>query len=600
MSQQIIFALILAGTLVLFISEKVRIDLAAMLALLALALTGILTPAEALSGFASEPAIIVAAVFVISAALNATGLTERMGNLIARAAGGSEWRATLVVMPAVAAMAALSHHLMITAMMLPILIRFGRENQLSPSRLLMPMSLAASLGTTLTLFSAPAFLLMNQLLIRGGEPRLDVFAITPIGAALIAIAVLYMLASRWMLPKHSAQSDRSEYLQLDRYYTELVVVQNSRWAGKPLVELTEHFKERLSVAEWLRNGVRQRHAANEAILQAGDVLLVNASPDEIASMADEPGLELHAVAKYGDAAEEGDAEREEQQLVQVVVAPQSRFIGRTIAGIDFLKRLRVVVVGVWRQQGWMHEEMSQLELKEGDILVLRGTSRTFSELAMDRGFLMLVPFAARQRRRHRAALAASIVAAVIVASATGVTPVHIAFLAGAVALVLFGCVRIEQAYREIDVRIFVMIAGVIPLGLAMEKTGTAAALAAQLQQVTMNWESISILLALFWSAAIVTQVLSDSATVVLLGPISFALATALNLPPQPFLVCTALGAVAAFLTPIGHHGNLLILNPGQYTFGDFLRIGIPLTVLISLITVWMAQWLWLGGQLLPF
>jgi di/tricarboxylate transporter len=185
-------------------------------------------------------------------------------------------------------------------------------------------------------------------------------------------------------------------------------------------------------------------------------------------------------------------------------------------------------------------------------------------------------------------------------AASGILPAHIAFLAGAVALILCGCVGIEEAYREIDVRIFVMIAGVIPLGLAMEKTGTAALFASQLHALTGGWTPLAVLLTLYWSAGLVTQVLSDAATVVLLGPISLALALALGLPPQPFIVCTALGAVTAFLTPIGHHGNLLILNPGQYTFGDFLRVGVPLTVLISLVSAWFARWLWLGGPLLPF
>lgn len=600
MNPHITFAVILIGTLTLFISERVRIDVAAMLALLALALTGILTPSEALSGFSSEPAIIVAAVFVISAALNATGLVERLGGLIASAAGGSEARAILVVMPAVAALAALSHHLMITAMMLPILMQFAREKQFSPSRLLMPMSLAASLGTTLTLFSAPAFLLMNQLLARGDRPRLDVFAITPVGAALIVLAVLYMLASRWVLPKRAGQTDQNEYLQLDRYHSEVIVTENSKWSGRPLADLTAHFKDRLSVVEWLRGGTPQPQASTDALLEVGDVLLVRASPDEIASMAHEPGLELHAVVQYGEASEKDTTDKDETQFVQVVVAPRSRFVGRTIAEIDFLKRLHVVVVGLWRRHGWLHQEVSQMHLEEGDLLVLRGKDRTFSELAVDRGFLMLVPFSAKQRRRHRATLALFLIAAVIAASATGAVPVHIAFLAGAVALVVSGCVSVEQAYREIDVRIFVMIAGVIPLGLAMEKTGTAALLASQLQQLVTTWPSLAVLLALFWFAALVTQVLSDSATVVLLGPISFALAVALKLPPEPFLVCTAMGAVAAFLTPIGHHGNLLILNPGQYTFADFLRIGIPLTILISVVCAWMSQWLWLGGKLLPF
>ncbi len=591
-SEQIVFLLIVAVTLMLFIGERIRIDVAAMLTLLALAVTGILTPAQALSGFASEPAIIVAAVFVISAALNATGVTERIGALIARAAGAREWRAILVVMPAVAALAAFSHHLMITAMMLPIMMRLAREQKLSPSRLLMPMSLAASLGTTLTIFSAPAFLLANHLLRTSGQAELGIFGITPIGAALVLLAIIYMSLSRWLLPRRLARAEETEYLRLDRYNTELIIEEGSRWIGRPLAEFNLHFQRRLEVVEWLRQGVPQRNAGRDAELKLGDVLIVRASPEEIASVDAEPGLALHAVKKYGE-------DKDAHQLVQVVVAPHSQFVGETIGSADFRRTMGVVVVGMWRRQGWIREELSQIRLSEGDLLVLRGTPDRFAELAGHHGFLMMVPFTASPRRRQRAALALVIVAAVVAAAATGVVPAQMAFLSGAVALVITGCVSVEQAYREIDVRIFVMIAGVIPLGLAMEQTGTAAMLAEHLQVVTSNWHPLAVMLALFWTAALVTQILSDAATVVLLGPISLALALALGLPPQPFIVCTALGAVAAFLTPIGHHGNLLILNPGQYTFGDFLRVGIPLTIGISLVSVWMSQWLWLGGPLIP-
>ena len=596
---QVVFLAILAGTLALFISERLRIDVAAMIALLALSFTGILTPAEALSGFASEPAIIVAAVFVISAGLNATGVTERIGTLIARAAGGSELRAIVVIMPAVAALAAFSHHLMITAMMLPIVMRLARDQQIPASRLLMPMSLAASLGTTLTLFSAPAFLLANNLLERQHEPGLGIFSITPIGAALVILGVLYMSFGRWLLPRRGARTEETDYLRLDRYYTELIVEPESPWIGKPLAEFTARFKDRISVVEWLRNGARHRRTGPDATLQAGDVLMVRASPEEIASIKDEPGLELHAIAKYGEAsakeAREAGAPADEPQLVQVVVAPHSPFVGRTIGRIDFLRTLGVVVVGLWRKEGWQREELSQIRLREGDLLVLWGEPRRFAELAQHRGFLMMVPFEAQGRRRHRAAAAVAISIAVVIAAATNVVPTQIAFLAGAVAMVVAGCVAADQAYSEIDVRIFVMIAGVIPLGAAMEKTGTAKLLADHLQQITQGWSPFAVLLTMFWAAALLTQILSDAATVVLLGPIGLALALALGMPPQPFVVCTALGAVVAFLTPIGHHGNLLILNPGQYRFSDFLRVGVPLTILISLVSAWLAEWLWLGG-----
>jgi di/tricarboxylate transporter len=599
--QQILFLVILSGALVLFISGKLRVDVTAMLTLMALTLTGILDGKEALSGFSSEPAIIVAAVFVLSAGLAATGVTDRIGALIGKAAGGSEWRAIAITIPAVAALAAFSHHLMVTAMMLPIMLRLARDKSIPASRLLMPMSLAASLGTTLTLFSAPAFLLAADLLERNGGEGLHVFSITPIGVALVLLGLVYMLLGRWVLPRRTGTGGETDYLRLDHYYTELLIEEASPWVGKPYAEFQKAFAERLTVVDWLRQGMRRRRRAGDQPLLAGDVLLVRTSPDEIASIKDEPGVALHSVAKYGESrSEDGKSELlGEEQIVQAVVAPDSEFLGRTVGEIDFVRTLGVVVVGLWRRDGWLRDEVSQVVLREGDLLVLWGRQQTLSELAAHRGFLMLMPFTAAGRQRSRAPLALGIMAASIIAAATEVLPAQIAFLAGAVAMVLTRCVDIEDAYRNVEVRIFVMIAGVIPLGVAMQKTGTAQLFADQLLRFAADWPALTVLLVMFWAAALLTQILSDAATTVLLAPVAFSVATALGLPPEPFVVCTALGAVASFLTPIGHHGNLLILNPGQYTFGDFLRIGVPLTVLISVVCAWMARWLWLDGPLLP-
>ena len=557
--QQIVFLVILGTALALFISGRLRVDVVAMLTLLALALTGILDARQALAGFSSEPAIIVAAVFVLSAGLQSTGITDRIGAWIGRTAGGSEWRTIAVVMPATALLAAFSHHVMVTAMMLPILMRLAREQKLAASRLLMPMSLAASLGTTLTLFSAPAFLLAGDLLKRADGTGLGIFTITPIGLVLVALGTAYMLLGRWLLPRRMGEAQANDYLRLDRYYTELLVERDSPWIGRTREEF------------------------------------------EIASIRNEPGLVLHAVAKYGDKPRD-DRQAEllgEEQLVQAMVAPNSEFIGRSVADIDFLRTLGVVVVGLWRREGWLHGELSEIRLEEGDLLVLWGRQHEFGQLGSHHGFLMLMPFEGRRRSRRRAPLALGIMAATVTAAATQLLTPQIAFLTGAVAMVLARCVDIEEAYSRIDVRIYVMIAGVIPLGIAMEQTGTARLVAELLLVHATHWPVFTLLLVMFATAAVLTQILSDAATTVLLAPIALALAQGLGLPPAPFVVCTAIGAVASFLTPIGHHGNLLILNPGQYTFGDFLRVGAPLTLAIALATAWMARWLWLGGPLLP-
>jgi len=595
--QQIVFLLILAGTLYLFVSERLRIDVTAMLTLLALVVTGILDSKQALSGFASEPAIIVAAVFVISGGLGATGITEQIGQWVGRAAGKGETRAIAVVMPVVAAMSSFTHHVMVTAMMLPIVTRFAKSRGLSASRLLMPMSFGASLGTTLTLVSAPAFLLANNLIQRTGAESLGIFSITPIGITLVVMGVAYMLLARWLLPKHDSDHGEDDYLRLDRYRTELLVVEGSRWSTRPLSELQKALGDKFRLMGWVRDGQPRDDLGGSSSLLSGDVLLVEASADALASLHDDQGLDLNAIARFGNTAAkagEGDA-----QLVQAVLAPGSEFIGYSVRDLNFARRFNAVIVGLWRRGGEHASRLADSRLREGDLLVLWGRPSRFAELAAHHGFLMLVPFAGEAKRRVRAPLALVILLATVILAGSELLPATLAFLLGAVAMVATRCVDIEQAYRGIDVRIFVMIAGVIPLGIAMEQTGTAQLFAHGLLQVVAGWPPLAVLLVMFAVAGLLTQILSDAATTVLLGPIAVELAQSLGLPPTPFVVCTALGAVVAFLTPIGHHGNLLILGPGRYRFGDFVRIGLPLTVMAALVSAWMSRWLWLGGPLLP-
>jgi di/tricarboxylate transporter len=592
---QIVFLLILAGGLYLFVSERLRVDVTAMLLLLAMVVTGVLDPGQALSGFASEPAIIVAAVFVISGGLAATGITERIGQWIGRAAGRSEARAVAVVMPAVAALAAFTHHVMVTAMMLPILMRYARERKMPASRLLMPMSLAASLGTTLTLVSAPAFLLASDMIERTGSSGLGIFSITPIGVALVVVGMVYMQLARWLIPRHAGSGAEEDYLRLERYHTELLVVEGSRWSTRPLSELQKALGDRFRLRGWLREGRRRDDLGANSPLLAGDVLLVEAAADELLSLHEDAGLDLNAISRYGNKLGESD----DAQLVQAVVAPGSEFLGRSIRELDFSRQFDAVVVGLWRREGPVAERLSDARLREGDALVLWGQPQHFSDMAKNHGFLMLVPFSGEAKSRVRAPLALVILGLTVLAAVTEFLPASLAFLLGAVAMVVTRCVDVNRAYRGIDVRIYVMIAGVIPLGIAMEQTGTAALMARGLLGVVEGWPMFAVLLVLFSAAALLTQILSDSATTVLLGPIAISLAASLGQPPTPFVVCTALGAVVAFLTPIGHHGNLLILAPGQYRFADFLRIGLPLTILIALVSAWLSQWLWLSGPLLP-
>jgi di/tricarboxylate transporter len=324
-------------------------------------------------------------------------------------------------------------------------------------------------------------------------------------------------------------------------------------------------------------------------LQPGDVLLVRTTPEQLVAIRDEPDVELHPVEQYepgGDGAGR-DAEPADH-LVQAIVAPGSDLAGRTIAEVDFRRRYGVIVVGLWRQQGWLDQEIAQTRLRAGDVLVLQGDDEALARVAAEPSILMLVPFHGEPRPRRRAPLAAAIMLATIALAATHVLPIEIAALAGAVAMVLTGCLSAGQAYRAIDTRIYVFIAGAVPLGAAMKASGASDRLAGWLQAAVGDWSQTAILLTLFTVVAVVTQFMSDAATTAVFAPVALALAGALGQSPEAYVVTVAMASVVAFLTPIGHHGNLLIYGPGGYRFADFVRVGAPLTLGAAVIVALLA------------
>lgn len=598
-ANQIYLFIILAGAAVLLFTEWIRIDLTAVLIIAALGLTGILDAEGALSGFSSEPAIILAAMFVLSGALFHTGLSERLGNWIKLLAGKNYSRIILVVMPSVALLSAFVGHVALTAIMLPIILNLARENQIPPSKLLIPMAFAASLGTAIALIGAPAFLVANGLLRQTGEAPLGIFSIAPIGLVISAAgAAFFLLVGRFLLPDRKGQ-DAVDHFRLEGYYTELLLLPDSPLLGKTIREIEEEQPVDFKVSAWYRNGRPRNRPYGTKKTQAGDVLVIRTSPDKIATIEKEPGMAIQPLEKYKEtlpSSQENENNKEDlsTRLVQSVVAPRSELIGRTIGKIDFLENYGVLVVGVWRRKGWLRTELSRVRLREGDVLVLTGDSDSLQRISEDQSFLMLVPFRGEPKPVHKARAAGAIMIFAVVIAAINIVPVEIVFLAGALLMILSGSISTQQAYQSIDARIYIFIAGAIPLGLAMQETGAADLLASWLQGLVSGLEIHWILLALFLVTGIVTQIMSDAGTTALFGPIAIALAQGLDLPPEPFVVTVAMAAVTSFFTPIGHHGNLLIYGPGGYQFGDFVKVGVPLTLIVAIIVSLMAPILWPG------
>jgi di/tricarboxylate transporter len=334
------------------------------------------------------------------------------------------------------------------------------------------------------------------------------------------------------------------------------------------------------------------------VLKEGDVLIVRITPEELIAIREEPNLELRPIKEYGETNDvkkpADNGENSEDQFVQAVVAPRSELIGRTLSRINFQRRYGAVVVGLWRKDGWLDQEISKVRLRANDVLVLEGDAESLANVANDPAFLMLVPFHGESKPRRRAWVAGLIMLATILLAAFNLMTIEMAALTGAVVVVLTGCINIRQAYSSIEARIFVFIAGAIPLGVAMQKTGTATMIAGWLQNAVGSWPERLVLLALFAVVAIITQFMSDSATTAVFAPVAVALAQALGRAPEPYVVTVAMASVVAFLTPIGHHGNLLVYGPGRYKFGDFVKVGTPLTILAALVVVTLAPIIWRG------
>lgn len=591
---QILLCIILGITFILFCRQTIRIDVAGVIGVLSLITFGVLSPQEAFSGFSSEPALLVAFVFVVACGLTQTGALETLTHFIEKQSGTSEFKLNILIMSGVAIFSAFTHHLMVTALVLPVAMRVCKKNNIPASRVLIPMATAASLGTTLTLIGAPAFLVMNDISKRAGGGTFGLFSVAPIGAVLIVSSFVLILLLKWLLPRKTGSDFDESVFQISDVHTELVVLENSKWKGATLAEL-----EAAANADFKILSVHSKQAPESTIknpdvrIQAGDTLRVLLPSQILRSVKNEHGMQLKAVNKYVSYIGTGLAMDQEDDtgIAQAVVARGSQFIGRSTSEINFLKLFGLIVIGLWRKDGWIHNEISKEKIRDGDLLIFWGLNDRMQALYSNQQFLTVSLLNSPLFNRHKKNLAIFILLGAITLTVANISPPLVSFAIGAVAMILTGCITPNQALRSIDTKIFILIASVIPFGIAMEKTQLSHFFAKQLSLWISGYSEITILLVFFAAAALLTQILSDAATTVLLAPIAFLTAKQLGISPQAALVCVTMGAVASFLTPIGHHGNLLVLSPGSYKFSDFLKMGVPLTIMIAFETVYMARYI---------
>jgi di/tricarboxylate transporter len=584
----------LLATIALFVSDWLRLDVVALLSLLALSLSGILTPAEALAGFSDPIVVMIAGLFVVGGGLFRTGVASRMGFLLAGIAGTSRLRLTAVLMLSAGVLSGFLSSTGTVAVMLPVTVMLARNAQISPSKLLIPLAFASLLGGMLTLIGTPPNIVVSNQLQAEGLAPFGFFDFTPIGLLMLLLGVGFMLTigSRLLpdrAPTGAADGDgeipavRSDELA-EGYGLGTVATLRVR-SGSPLIGLSltqADLRQRygvtiLRIRTATRVSIPRRREITDP-LRHGDLLDVQGSPEAVSRLQDEQKL-----ATLDDSFQQSPL-----RMTEVQLTPRSRLIGQSLATARFRDVYGVHVLSIMRLGNVVQGDISTLEMRFGDTLLVTGPTSRIDLLRRQAGDFVVVaegfPDEAGQRLSPRALSAIGVMVGMMVLLTFNLVPPATAVLLAAVLMVLVGALDVEAAYRSINWESVVLIAGILPMATALEKTGGMLLIVNQLGPLG-RMGPLAMAGALFLITSALSQVISNTATTVLLAPIAFRTALQMDVSPYPMLMIVAIAASTAFATPIASPVNTLVLVPGQYRFADFFRVGVALQLLILVLAL---------------
>jgi len=562
--------LILALAILLFAGNWIRSDLVSLMILLALGITGLVTPAEAFSGFSNPAVITVAAMFVISAGLTQTGALRPLTTRLLKISGQHEGRIILTVMLTSALLSAFINNIGATALLMPLAIEMGQKAKVSPSKLLIPLAFGSLLGGVCTLVGTPPNLLANALLQQHTGESFSMFEFAPIGVVLLLAGIAFMVVvGRHFLPDRKS-GDLTTAYQVKAYIAEVEVLAGAKIINKTIA--ASHFEENhnLKIRAILRGHQKFPFPNRNRKILKGDILFIEGSPKSILELHRFEGLQVVPEKEYP---KDPFREREDILVVEASLTPTSEMSGKTLREVKFAETYGLTVLAIWRSGAPVVRKVDHVILRFGDVLLLQGTRDHVLHLGQSHGFLLLGDIATRPYRPHRGPASIATLTTAVLLTTLGILPIMLSATLGALVLVMIRCLSIKEAYESIDWSIILLIAGTLPLGIAMEKSGLAAQLADLLITSAGSlgpWPVLSLIILL---TLLLTAIMSNAATVVLLAPIAYSIAISLAVDPKPFFMGVAIAASICFISPIGHQSNALVMGPGGYRFFDYMRSG---------------------------
>lgn len=588
MSAATLVYLILALTLAGFIWGRIRYDLVAILALLAAVIVGVVPADDAFLGFGHPAVITVVAVLVLSRGLQNAGLVDLIAAQMLKA-GGHPMVQVLVLTGTVAVLSAFMNNVGALALLLPVALRLARENDTPPSRLLMPLAFGSLLGGLMTMIGTPPNIIIASYRAGlDGEP-FGMFAFSPVGGGVVLAGLAFLVLLGWRLtPERRGRASADELFDTAAYLSELEVAEDSKALGWTLHELSRASDEPVPVVAVMRGKKRFPGHTFHGALRAGDVLLVEAEPEELKALEDASGFKVAGSAKFAEQL----AEAEDLQLVEAVVRPESRMIGRTVAQLHLLDRHGLHLLAVAREGGRLKQRLNRIAFQAGDVLLIQAEEEELAESLPELGCLPLASRELSIGRPRRLVTGIGLFVAAIVAIIAGWLPAAPALTAAAVAMVLAGVLPLREVYRAVDWPIVVLLGSLIPVGGALETSGGAQLIADGLLSLGQGWPPVVALVLLFVITQGLSDIINNAAAAVLMAPIAVSLAVGFGVSVDPFLMAVAVAASCSFLTPIGHQSNTLVMGPGGYKFSDYWKVGLPLTLVVIVTAVPLLLIVW--------
>ena len=574
---------------ILFATERLRVDLVALLVLLAVSITGLVSKEEVFLGFANSAVITIWAVYIVSGGLFKTGVADILGSVILRLSGASEARLIAVIMIVCGSMSAFMNNVGAVAVLMPAVIGISKKTNIPVSKLLIPLAFSSLLGGKMTLIGTPANILAQGILLAQDLPAFSFFEITPMGAIVLVTGIIYMiLLGRHLLPIRETAADPLSSNQFREYISEVQVTSESSLSGKNLYESGLGADYDLTVVSIIRDGKPLIGLHRDFVIEPDDHLIIEGSAQNLITARDDLNLTIEAEPDI----ELADLDTDQSYIFEATLAPRSTMVDRTLNDVRFRDRFGFTTLAIWRQGDVITDYLRDVRLRFGDSLLLQGPPGRVRALQDGKEFLVLEPVTVEHNRKNKAPIAAGIMLLVILLAIFTDVGIAVAMVIGSVSMVLTGCLNMDEAYESIDWRTVFLVGGMLSLGIAMENTGTAEYLAGLLLGGLGGLGPLGLLAGIYLLSALITQPMSNAAAIVLMVPIAVDTALGLGVNHLTFTMAVVIGAATSFLSPVGHKANVLVFGPGGYRFFDYPRVGAVLTVALFIVSMIFLPILW--------